>query len=101
MMNLYELPIHQTDHHGSVTGINVGINVTSLLIINLFDLSFMFSLCEASFFFKLLYVLYRCVILFRSKSRRVWWTELGWTDAATENGKMSLARPQLREDDPD
>ncbi|VBB25637.1 unnamed protein product [Acanthocheilonema viteae] len=37
----------------------------------------------------------------QSKSRKVWWTELGWTDKATENGKMSIARPQLREQDPE
>ncbi|KAM3718975.1 putative pre-16S rRNA nuclease [Dirofilaria immitis] len=37
----------------------------------------------------------------QSKSRKVWWTELGWTDAATENGKMVIARPQLREHDPE
>uniref|UniRef100_A0A8R1TIW4 Uncharacterized protein n=1 Tax=Onchocerca volvulus TaxID=6282 RepID=A0A8R1TIW4_ONCVO len=37
----------------------------------------------------------------QSRSRKVWWTELGWTDAATESGKMALARPQLREQDPE
>lgn len=37
----------------------------------------------------------------KSKTRKSWWTELGWTNAAAEEGKMYGAGPQIRELDPE
>ncbi|VDN04909.1 unnamed protein product [Thelazia callipaeda] len=36
-----------------------------------------------------------------TKSRKAWWTELGWTDQLTEKGILGAAKAQLRELDPD